>query len=256
MHFPYHHATQRQGARPSQEDAWCVATRARWRLYAVFDGHGGAVTARYAAATLPDTVAKKINHSAPGGSVFGGRGGGNEEILRESFEEISRAIEPRTEDGATALAVLIGSGQITWGNAGDCRLLLVTTNGYQQLTREHRLDNPTELQRLTRIGRAVIRPPYLYVGPYGLMPTRSLGDRNFKAAGVIATPEVGGRLSEVEDLWLIAATDGVWDILTNDEVARITAWHKIPKTIAESIADAAIENGSTDNVTVLVVNVG
>ncbi len=246
------HAAQRQGARHAQEDAWCVARPPGWFLGAIFDGHGGEAAARRAAATLPEKVAKKMNHPTLS-LTLPHRGGGKGEILRESFEATSAEIEPRAEDGTTALAVLIGSGQMTWANCGDCRLLLVTADGHQQLTREHRLDNPAELQRITASGRAVIRPPYLFVGPDGLMPTRSLGDRSFKAAGVIATPEIGRRLLEAGDRWLVLGTDGLWDALANDAVAQITAWHKTPKTIAETLADAALQSGGSDNVTVLVV---
>lgn len=243
MPFPYHVA-QRQGARPSQEDAWCGATPAGWRLYAVFDGHGGAVTASFAAQMLPDKITTQLNARSPA------------EALRQSFEETSREIEPQSNDGAAALAVLTGPEQIHWAHSGDCRLLVVTTNGYQQLTREHRLENPAERTRIAAVGRAVIRPPYLFVGQEGLMMTRSLGDRIFKPVGVTATPEVGSRLFEVSDRWLVLGTDGLWDVLNNAAVTGITRWHTTARTVAEALADAAIANGGTDNVTVLVVNVG
>jgi protein phosphatase 1L len=237
-----YHAVQRQGALPTQEDAWCVTAPRGWFLGAVFDGHGGSVTASCATNVLPKKIEAKIRYLAPA------------QTLKESFEETSAEAERQTDDGAAALAVVMGQGQLHWANAGDCRLLLVTTRGYQQLTNKHRLDNPQELQRISRIGRAVIQPPYLYVGPNGLMPTRSLGDRNFKAAGVVATPEVGSRLLDVHDRLLVLATDGLWDVLDNDTVAEITRWHKTPKAIADALADAALQNGGTDNATVLVVD--
>lgn len=241
MPLPYHVA-QRRGTRSSQEDAWCIAQPRGWFFGAVLDGHGGGATARYAATALPGRVAEKISALAP------------VDALRQSFEETSAAIEPRAEDGATALAVLLGQGQLHWANAGDCRLLLVSRDGCHQLTADHRLGNAAERIRIERTGRTVIRLPYLYVGPDGLMVTRSLGDRRFKPAGVTATPQTGQRLLDAADRWLIAATDGIWDALGNDEVAKITTWHKSASTVAQAIAAAAISNGGQDNATVLVVD--
>ncbi len=241
--FMEYHATQRQGARPYQEDTWCAAAPAGWHFFAVLDGHGGDATARYAAQALPRKITEKLKSAAPA------------KALRMSFQDISAVIEPRTDDGATALAALVGHGQLHWANAGDCRLLLVTANGCLQLTTDHRLDQPAERRRIENIGRAKILPPYLYVGSDGLMPTRSLGDRRFKPAGVVSTPEIGQRLRDENDRWLVAATDGVWDALSNQQVRAITGWHKTPRHVAEAIADAALQNGSTDNVTVLAINI-
>ena len=62
---------------------------------------------------------------------------------------------------------------------------------------------------------------------------------------------------------MILACDGLWDVLDNQEVANIvlseyydiTTGKKlnVKKNIAKQLAETAIQKGSTDNVTVLVV---
>ena len=68
------------------------------------------------------------------------------------------------------------------------------------------------------------------------------------------------------DQMLILASDGLWDVMSNSDVANhalgkfskyITAGHSTQSTlrhVASSLAKAAISKGSRDNITVLVVD--
>jgi protein phosphatase 2C len=78
-----------------------------------------------------------------------------------------------------------------------------------------------------------------------------------------------------EDECLILASDGLWDVMTNEEVCdlarkRILLWHKkngvtLPtkrgdgidpaaQAAAEFLSNRAIQKGSKDNITVIVVD--
>ena len=53
------------------------------------------------------------------------------------------------------------------------------------------------------------------------MPTRSIGDPYFGPIGVIAVPSVSEHDLSEEDLVALAACDGLFDVITNEEVAEI-----------------------------------
>ena len=44
--------------------------------------------------------------------------------------------------------------------------------------------------------------------------TRSIGDHSLRKAGVVPNPSIQRHVLRTTDKWLIIATDGVWDSLT------------------------------------------
>ena len=49
------------------------------------------------------------------------------------------------------------------------------------------------------------------------------------------------------------ASDGVWDVLTPDEIAKIIDKNKKIEDLAKIIVDEAIEKGSEDNISCIVI---
>jgi len=49
----------------------------------------------------------------------------------------------------------------------------------------------------------------------GLAMSRSIGDMAGKAAGVISTPEITTHYISPKDVFLIAGSDGIWDVMEN-----------------------------------------
>jgi hypothetical protein len=59
----------------------------------------------------------------------------------------------------------------------------------------------------------------------GLAMTRSLGDGHAKRAGVIAEPELDSMQFDANDItvvpkFIVLATDGLWDVMSNELVAQ------------------------------------
>ena len=95
--------------------------------------------------------------------------------------------------------------------------------------------------------------------------SRAIGDHKLRPY-VIAEPEVMRMERHADDKLLILASDGMWDVLGNAEVCRI-ALVKFKSELAEGgsvrgslkkvaalLAKTALERGSRDNVTVLIVD--
>lgn len=87
-----------------------------------------------------------------------------------------------------------------------------------------------------------------------LQVTRSLGDVDLKSTGVIAEPEISIVHLTEKDEFLIMASDGLWDTVSNDEaVAIVQDTVKHPEMSAQRLATEAVARGSHDNVSVIIV---
>ena len=72
---------------------------------------------------------------------------------------------------------------------------------------------------------------------------------------VIPDPDVVTRELRPGDKFVVVATDGVWDVLRNDEVASICAPFVDPDDAAMTLMQEIIARGVVDNTTVIVVDV-
>jgi serine/threonine protein phosphatase PrpC len=228
------------GHRAYMEDRWAVHVAPGGLFAAVYDGHGGARVAERVAAEL---------HLA----VFRARGAGLEpaDALRRAFADVD-ARTTREDCGSTAAALLLTPQALTTAHVGDSRIVRIGPVGADALTRDHRLDVADEQARVVRMG-ATLDPPYVVRGDRGLMMTRSFGDRWFQPVGVIAEPEIGRHVLGIEDVALVAATDGVWDVLSLEDVARVVRSAATARAAAAALVDAALAADTHDNVTALVL---
>lgn len=66
--------------------------------------------------------------------------------------------------------------------------------------------------------------PALKVNPRALAVARAFGDSDMKTAGekgqplVVSTPDITGTNVTAEDAFVVIACDGVWDVLSDQEV--------------------------------------
>jgi serine/threonine protein phosphatase PrpC len=222
------------------EDRWAVQTMAHGLFAAVFDGHGGARVADRAAADLHLAVLRARQAGLEAGDA-----------LRRAFAEVA-AVTADEECGSTVAALLLTGRAVTTAHVGDSRVARIGRAGAAALTRDHRLDAGGERERVLRSG-ARLDPPYVVRGDRGLMMTRSLGDRWFRPVGIIAEPEVGRHALGADDVALVAATDGLWDVLGVEDTARIVRRAGTAQTAADALIEAALAADAHDNVTVVVV---
>lgn len=82
--------------------------------------------------------------------------------------------------------------------------------------------------------------------------SRALGDFLHKKGGLICTPEVIRIPIERSHQYLIIATDGLWDVLSNQEVLDIVIQYGVKDGPGVLVA-TALGKGSMDNVTVTVI---
>ena len=87
------------------------------------------------------------------------------------------------------------------------------------------------------------------------MPTRALGDHEFTKIGVLSEPAVSTH--RLEPGFVIAACDGLWDVMEPEELSGVLAGLSTARAAVERLRREALEVRKTsDNLTVLAVGVG
>jgi len=119
------------------------------------------------------------------------------------------------------------------------RSVLETRMNSVQLTRDQKPEDPEELQRISNAGGRVQRltdNAGNKIGPYrvwikngnspGLAMSRSIGDMIAKNIGVISEPVCTNYTRVNGDLFLIIASDGVWDAMDNEDVGTFVEYNR------------------------------
>jgi len=214
-------------------------------LAAVLDGHGGDACAAYVAERLEAALT-----SGATGRPAGERLGAALVALDARF----RADHPRDPSGATAVAALLTPpNALTVANVGDCRAVLyragAAAGGAVPLTRDHVATDAAEAAGVVARGGTLSGGRVNGV----LAVSRALGDAAVKPAAA-AVPEVVTTCVGAGDEFLVLASDGLWDVVSNAEVGRlIRTTVRVAGMAARRLAALAVDRGCGDNVTVVVV---
>ncbi|RLN69303.1 hypothetical protein BBJ28_00004017 [Nothophytophthora sp. Chile5] len=155
-------------------------------------------------------------------------------------------------------------------NLGDCRAVLCRGGRAVPLTTDHKPDRPGERQRIEKAGGYVgkiagISRVYSAAGAGLAMQresstylavSRAFGDRTLKVPTPLVScePEIRQCQVESEDLFLVLACDGIWDVLSDQDAVGIALpLVQDAKAAAAAIVKAAYKKGSADNLTATVV---
>ncbi|KAF9587341.1 hypothetical protein IFM89_001331 [Coptis chinensis] len=156
--------------------------------------------------------------------------------------------------GTTAVTLLKQGRHLVIGNVGDSRAILgMRNNGNSliavQLTVDLKPNLPREAARIQQCKGRVFslqdEPEVSRVwlpnsDSPGLAMARAFGDFCLKDFGLIAVPDVSYRYLTEQDEFVVLATDGVWDVLSNKEVVDIVASAPSRTTAARAVVDCAV----------------
>ncbi|ORY96350.1 phosphatase 2C-domain-containing protein [Syncephalastrum racemosum] len=259
-------ASSMQGWRISMEDAHTTIpeyNKTGASFFAVFDGHGGSGVAKYSGQHLH----KKVMDS----QLF--MSGRFRDSLKAGFLAIDDSLRKDPEyahesSGCTAVAAMLTKDNMLFvSNAGDSRAIISTNGKAIALSQDHKPGNPKETARIENAGGHV---------EFGrvngnLALSRALGDFEFKQSKdlppeeqvVTADPDITEHKLTPTDEFCVIACDGIWDCMTNQEVAdfvRAQIKEGYPlKTICENLMDECLADESDvggvgcDNMTVIIV---
>merc|ERR1740130_1907570 len=215
-------------------------------LFCVFDGHGrhGHIVSKEALVSMHFEVERSAKLSSDPAAALASAF----EVVQAHLLSLATQPEPAVParvSGACALVAYLVGESLTVAGAGDCRAVIASeADGTQvcstDLSTDHKLDLPAELARLQAAGAYVepaqgseadhnYAPARLYEsvtqkwrGP-GLTMSRGLGDTDAAECGFISTPTVSTRTMGPQDLFLILASDGVWEFIDSSEAVSIVA---------------------------------
>jgi protein phosphatase 2C len=166
--------------------------------------------------------------------------------------------------GTTAVVTLVGSRQLYVANCGDSRAVLCRAGQAIPLTDDHKAAREDETARVEAAGGQILF--WNGVRVMGVLAvSRAIGDHCLRPY-VIAQPEVTILARRPDDELLLLASDGLWDVLSNQEACtlakrclrrarqRHASRQSAARIAATVLTRAAVDRGSRDNVTVLVVD--
>ncbi|KAG5247137.1 hypothetical protein OIU76_029360 [Salix suchowensis] len=156
--------------------------------------------------------------------------------------------------GTTAVALIKQGQDLVIGNVGDSRAVLATRDKDDsllavQLTVDLKPDLPREAARIQQCKGRVFalqdepEVPRVWLpnnDSPGLAMARAFGDFCLKDFGLISVPDVCYRHLNDRDEFIILATDGVWDVLSNKEAVDIVASAPGRSTAARALVDCAV----------------
>ena len=85
-----------------------------------------------------------------------------------------------------------------------------------------------------------------------LAVSRAFGDKNLKNH-LRSDPDVTNADIDADTDILILASDGLWDVVTNEEAVAMIKPIQSPEEAAKTLMQEATQRGSADNITVVVV---
>jgi len=170
-------------------------------------------------------------------------------LLQQALSTANQAIvqdqqnhPERADMGTTAVVVVIRPGESpVCGHVGDSRLYRLRKSQLQQITEDH-----TWIAKALKIGD--ITPDEARVHPYRHVLSSCLGREDLNQISVQQLDlEHGDRL--------LLCSDGLTEELVDDKIASYLQGTPYLEVAAESLVEAAKEEGGHDNITVVLVSV-
>ncbi|OHT05441.1 leucine-rich repeat-containing protein [Tritrichomonas foetus] len=174
----------------------------------------------------------------------------NEKFVRRKVKDLVEDLKQQNFiDGATMALALLSNNKLIAANLGDARVLLVKDDGTVKMaTVDHKPMDRSEIDRILDLGGRVTNERVDGV----LAISRSLGD--FTIFGISYEPDIVAVNIEKDDKWLILACDGVFDVLTNEEVGRIAAASSNAAELAYKIRNTSFVKLSADNISAMAID--
>ncbi|XP_059288789.1 protein phosphatase 2C 51-like isoform X2 [Lycium ferocissimum] len=277
------------GRRRVMEDAITVALRVannEFVFFAAYDGHGGSRVSHACRDRLHYFLEEELlqnkrkaknNNNSNNNSNSSSSSVDWEKVMVKCFLKMDDDVMrdgngvggyevgglEEAEVGSTAVVVMVGKEDVVVANCGDCRVVLCNSGVAIPLSNDHKPDRPDEKKRVEDAGGKILNWNGSRV--QGVLATsRSIGDHYLKPY-VIPEPEVTVYKRNEWDEFLVIATDGLWDVVSNKvacEVVKKCLDGQIRRSFPERdcaaeaatlLAELAIAKGSKDNISVIVV---
>jgi len=245
---------------------------------AVFDGHGpeGHKISKFLKDQFASDFPSLLKNSFE--QVFNES---SDQVLKACIESVGNKILQSNIDlqysGSTLIAAYLNDSEFVCANIGDSQAVIVSYDkqwSCRVVNSMHRPGNADEKLRIDKAGGKVRRlkdSSGNFYGPLrvwnsksglpGLGISRSIGDLYIKDFGVTAEPEVFCLHLKPPDKFIIIASDGLWDVTTNEKVTQVLSkyWEELDllgaiDDIQELVYSKALSKKSNqDDMTIILI---
>jgi len=228
--------------RENNEDRYHVDSQGRF--FVVCDGMGGQSAGERASGMAVEIVPQRLEQALdfdnePAEKIVAGI---DDAVNHANSEIMALAqLDPNCSNMGTTIAMLVKAGHSIYvANVGDSRVYRLRAGAFDQLTVDHSLS-----QALFQAG--TISKEDVATHRYKHVLVRYLGSKE------------GGTGAEAKPLDIhsgdrfIICSDGVTDGTADEKLASLLGSYSDPQEAANAIVRAAVEGGSKDNVTCIIV---
>lgn len=250
-----------QGWRVEMEDAHTAVLGLpqglkNWSFFAVFDGHAGAKVSACCAEQLLDHI---IQNDDFRGSLDVSEGTEVQPCLEDvkkgiktgflcldtKMRSMPEMVSGEDKSGSTAVCAIVSPTDIFFANCGDSRAVLSRAGKCCFSTMDHKPINPTEKERIQRAGGSVM----IQRVNGSLAVSRALGDfeyKNVEGMGpceqlVSPEPEIFLEARSEDDEFLVLACDGIWDVMSNDELCDFVRSRMLVSASLEYVCNQVVD---------------
>lgn len=210
-------------------------------VFIIADGMGGHNSGEIASKTAVDHISNRILEAS---GLFS-EGADNSNVVKKLILEANKAVHDKSLEytgnhgmGTTLIIAVIIGKIIYVGHVGDSRLYLIRDSVIRQITTDH-----SYIEELVRNGSLTREEAEKHPGKNII--TRALG------CSVELDVDTYVCNMEENDLFILC-TDGLTNMLSEDEIKR-TALGNPPPEACEELVNLANKNGGEDNITVVII---
>jgi len=240
-------------------------------FFGVYDGHCGHTIAKYSSENLLNEflkhsdlaeVVNSDNNDKVDPAVLS-------KVMEEGFvilDDYMRTIPPwkngEDQSGTTAVCAFITKTDIICANCGDSRAIFSRSGDLKLVTRDHKPYNDDERRRIEKAGGSVMMQRV----NGSLAVSRALGDYEYKSTQnmpsieqqVSPQPEIFNCERDYDnDEFLVIACDGIWDVMSNQQVLEFVHKELTIREdrgqICDNLIEECFQRGSRDNMSVVLV---
>ncbi|EHA8588434.1 Phosphatase 2C family protein isoform 3 [Cocos nucifera] len=209
-----------RGKRATMEDFYDVKSSKidgqTINLFGIFDGHGGSRAAEYLKQHLFENLMKHPQFMTDTKLAI------SETYQKTDSDFLDAESNTLRDDGSTASTAVLLGNHLYVANVGDSRTVV------------------------SKAGKGTWRVAGV------LAMSRAFGNRLLKQF-VVAEPEIQEQDVNDELELLILASDGLWDVVPNEDAVSLARMEEEPEAAAQKLTETAFARGSADNITCIVV---
>lgn len=214
-------------------------------LFGIFDGHGGSRAAEFLKEYLFENLMKHPLFMEDTKVAI------SETYKQTDVDFLDAEKDTFRDDGSTASTAVLVENHLYVANVGDSRTVISKAGKAIPLSEDHKPNRLDERKRIESAGGVVMWAGTWRVGGV-LAMSRAFGNRMLKQF-VVAEPEIQEQEINEELELLVLASDGLWDVVPNEDAVSIALAEEEPESAARKLTETAFTRGSADNITCIVV---